>query len=160
MNIEELNVTLSMKQSAMAELERYKGLCKVKGIGYYDYFKHQNDQKNVRISLDSIVEMVEKHELPIDTQIQNKWINAGTAYTRLVEPLDIAYCYGKQKGKDSYLSQGIRPHRHIVLEKWMNEKEQTRIGRNKKPSTKFAFLTRDSCFWVHVEQGLVVPIIE
>ncbi|GLJ12514.1 hypothetical protein SUGI_0192420 [Cryptomeria japonica] len=162
MNIEELNVTLSKNQSAMAELEWFKGLCKVQGIGYYDFFKHQNDQKTVRIEMlrtsletfwDSIVEMVEKHELPIDIQFQNKWINAGTAYRRLVEPLDIAYFYGKQKGNDPYLSQGIRPRRHIVLEKWMNEKEQTRIGTNKKPRTKFASLTQDSCFWAHVEEA-------
>lgn len=162
MNIEELNATLSNNQSAMAELEWYKGLCKAKGMGYYDYFKHENNQKNFRIEMlrisletfwDAIVDMVEKHELPIDIQFQNKWINAGTAYRRLVEPLDIAHYYGKQKSDDSYLSRGIRPHRHIVLEKWMNEKEQTRVGRDKKPRTKFASLTQDSCFWAHVEEA-------
>ncbi|GLJ12513.1 hypothetical protein SUGI_0192410 [Cryptomeria japonica] len=97
--------------------------------------------------------MVEKHELPIDTQFQNNWINAGTAYGRLVEPLDIAYWYGKRKGNDSYLSEGIRLHRSIVLEKWMNEKEQTRIARDEKRRTKFESLTQDSCLWAHVEEA-------
>ncbi|GLJ28869.1 hypothetical protein SUGI_0569030 [Cryptomeria japonica] len=164
MNIEKLNEDLSRNQSHMAEVEWYKGKCK-KGSGYYDSFKVRHDVGNpeyhvnmARDSLgkfwDDIVEMEEKHVLPSDFSFQNKWINAGTAYRRLVEPLDIKYYYCTRKDNKSYLSAGKRPHRHIVLEKWMKEKDQTRIGRDKKERTKFASLTVDSCFWARLQDAL------
>ncbi|XP_059077752.1 protein EDS1B-like [Cryptomeria japonica] len=160
--IEELNDMLRKNQKSMAGLEWYKGRCKDKGIGYYDSFKQQIDKKDFKANLyrkslgsfwDDIVKMVENNELPSDFKFQNKWINAGTTYRRLVEPLDIAYFYRKHKGNESYLSQGGRPHRYIVLEKWMEEKDRTRIARDNKPRTKFASLTQDSCFWAHLEEA-------
>ncbi|GLJ44995.1 hypothetical protein SUGI_0947200 [Cryptomeria japonica] len=162
MNIAELNYKLSNHQSNMAELEWYKLCCK--DHGYYDSFKEHNNKKDIhadgcRIKLanfwDEIVKMVENHELPGDFQCQNKWINSGNTYRKLVEPLDIAHHY-RHKGDESYLSPGVRPHRHVVLEKWMKDKEQTRIGRSdrtKKPRTKFSSLTEDSCFWAHLEEA-------
>ncbi|KAH9304201.1 hypothetical protein KI387_008605 [Taxus chinensis] len=162
MKIEELNDKLSKKQSAMASLEWYKGHSKANDTGYYDSFKQHSDKKDFRANLyrnslgtfwDEIVEMVEKHELPCIFRFLNKWINAATAYRRLVEPLDIADYSRNHKGNGSYLSEGVRPHRHFALEKWLKEKDQTRIGREKKPRTKFASLTEDSCFWAHVEEA-------
>ncbi|KAH9304203.1 hypothetical protein KI387_008607 [Taxus chinensis] len=162
MNYEELNDRLSKHQSHMAGLEWYKRSPKAKGTGYYDSFKQHSDKKDFKVNLartaletfwDGIVDMVEKHELPSDFRFQNKWINAGTAYRRLVEPLDIADHYHLRKSNKSYLSEGVRPHRHIVLERWLKEKDQTRIGRDKKERTKFASLTLDSCFWAHLEEA-------
>lgn len=160
-NTRELNADLSKNQSVMAQLEWYKTRSQRDGPGYYDFFKQQDlrDQKanhfrkTLELFWDDIIEKEKKRELPRDFQSQNKWINAGTAYRRLVEPLDIAYYYHIKKGSGSYLSPGIRPNRHIVLEKWFKEKEKTRFGRNKKPRTKFASLTEDSCFWAYLEES-------
>ncbi|KAH9304204.1 hypothetical protein KI387_008608, partial [Taxus chinensis] len=161
-NNEKLNGELSKRQSYLAEVEWYKGLYKVNGPSYYDVFKQLSNKKDFHIDLarknlgsfwDDIIEKVEKHVLPIDFQFQNKWINAGTAYRRLVEPLDIADHYRSQKSNKSYLLDEIRPHRYVVLERWLKEKDQTRIGRDKKERTKFASLTLDSCFWARLEEA-------
>uniref|UniRef100_A0A0C9RJE4 TSA: Wollemia nobilis Ref_Wollemi_Transcript_14734_2090 transcribed RNA sequence n=1 Tax=Wollemia nobilis TaxID=56998 RepID=A0A0C9RJE4_9CONI len=166
-NIAELNENLSKSQSYQAELEWYKGRCKDEGPGYYDCFKLQGDKRDFRANYlrktletfwNEIVEKVEKHELPSNFQSQNKWVNAGTTYRKLVEPLDIAHYYRTCKDGKSYLSPGVRPHRHIVLEKWFEEKEKTRRGRGrgretKLGRTKFASLTEDSCFWARLEEA-------
>ncbi|XP_059077033.1 lipase-like PAD4 [Cryptomeria japonica] len=149
MNIEKLNTKLSENQSHMAQVEQYKMLCKGNKIGYYDVFRQSDAKRDFYVDMarrklgtfwDDIVEMEEKHVLPSDFRTRNKWIKAGTAYRRLVEPLDIAEYYHIRKGNKSYLSDEVRPHRHIVLEKWMKEKEQTRTVRGKKGRTNFASL--------------------
>jgi hypothetical protein len=159
-NVAKLTIELSEKQCIMAEIEWYKERCeKEVGITYYDSFrKHKDVDANLcRVRLaefwDKIIEKWERHELPSDFQSQNKWINAGTAYRRLVEPLDIAHYYGMCKGKGNYLSDG-RPTRHKVLQKWMEEKENSRGSRGRKGRTKLASLTQDSCFWAHLEEAL------
>uniref|UniRef100_A0A0C9S3S7 TSA: Wollemia nobilis Ref_Wollemi_Transcript_14733_2075 transcribed RNA sequence n=1 Tax=Wollemia nobilis TaxID=56998 RepID=A0A0C9S3S7_9CONI len=166
-NIAKLNEELSESQSYLAQLEWYKGRCKDEGSGYYDCFKLQGYKRDFtadsfRIKLENfwskIVKMVEEHELPSDFQSQNKWINSGTTYRKLVEPLDIAHYYRTRKDNKGYLSQGVRHHRHIVLQKWLEEKEKTRRDRGrgrdpKKVRTKFASLTEDSCFWAHLEEA-------
>jgi len=161
-NIAKLAIELSEAQRIMAELEWYKERCEKQiGITYYDSFK-KNDRKDIDANLrrvklalfwDEIIEMLEGHELPRDFQSKNKWIYAGNTYSRLVEPLDIAHYYRMYEGKGNYLSDG-RPTRHKVLQKWMEEKESTRSSTDKKPRTKFASLTEDSCFWAHVEDAL------
>ena len=160
-NVVKLARELSHAQCSMAELEWYKERCeKEDDIVYYDSFKKQNNKKDFRANVhrkkllqfwDEIIEMWMRHELPSDFQSQNKWINAGTTYRRLVEPLDIAYYYCN--GKSDYLSYG-RPDRHKVLQNWMEEKKKTRSSKGQNPRTKFASLTPDSCFWAHVEQAL------
>eukprot|EP00253_Pinus_taeda_P015650 PITA_15650 len=159
-NVAKLAIELSKKQCIMAELEWSKERCeKENGITYYDYFrKHEDFDTNLhRESLagfwDDIIEMWERHELPNDFQSQNKWINAGNTYRRLVEPLDIAHYYRISEGKGNYFSDG-RPTRHKVLQKWMEEKEKTRSSRGRSGRTKLASLTQDSCFWAQVEEAL------
>jgi hypothetical protein len=158
-NVSKLAIDLSEKQCSMAELEWYKERCeKEDGITCYDSFKKHKDIDadlcRVRLAefWDKIIEMWERHDLPSDFQFQNKWINAGTAYRRLVEPLDIAHFYRMSKGKGNYFSDG-RPTRHKVLQKWLEEKERTRSSRGQKARTKLASLTQDSCFWAHVEEA-------
>ncbi|XP_057867983.1 protein EDS1B isoform X2 [Cryptomeria japonica] len=166
LNIEKLNYELSKYQSYMAELEWYKVTCRANGVGYYDAMKSLGDLDRkdfranlTRISLEifwnDIIEKVKNHLLPSDFQLQNKWINAGNTYRRLVEPLDIADFYRLHKDHGSYLANGTRPNRHIILEKWLNDKDQTRLERVTKvrnSRTKFASLTEDSCFWAHLEE--------
>eukprot|EP01018_Ginkgo_biloba_P029721 Gb_18098 [translate_table: standard] len=149
-------------QAAMVEIERYKKSCKASGVGYYDSFKMHNDERDFNANLarlklagfwDEIIEMVEQHELPDDFEAQNKWINAGTAYRRLVEPLDIANYYrlGKHEDSGHYLSNG-RPRRYKTLEKWLHEKERIRKREAKRGRSRPASLTIDSCFWAHLEE--------
>eukprot|EP00253_Pinus_taeda_P028574 PITA_28574 len=158
-NVGKLAIELSEKQCNMAEVEWYKERCeKEDGNTYYDSFRKHNDMEanGRRLKLaefwDEIIKMWERHELPSDFQSQNKWINAGTAYRRLVEPLDIAYYY-HTNSNGNYLSDG-RPNRHKVLQKWMEEKEKTRSSRGRSGRSKLASLTQDSCFWAHVEEAL------
>uniref|UniRef100_A0A0C9QPJ0 TSA: Wollemia nobilis Ref_Wollemi_Transcript_14737_2268 transcribed RNA sequence n=1 Tax=Wollemia nobilis TaxID=56998 RepID=A0A0C9QPJ0_9CONI len=163
MNTAELNDQLSKNQSVMAELEGYKRYYEGRGTCYYDFLKQQTEIKDIDANLrrtklanfwNEIIDKVEKHELPSNFQSQNKWINAGNAYRKLVEPMDIARYYRTNKDNKSYLSEGVRPHRHIVLEKWLNEKNKTRRVRdNKKPRTKYASLTEDSRFWAYLEDA-------
>nr|ABK24815.1 unknown [Picea sitchensis] len=160
-NVDKLAIELSLKQSSMAELEWYKERCeKEDGITYYDSFKKQNNRKDFRANVDrkklcqfwdEIIEKWEGHELPSDFESQNKWINAGNTYRRLVEPLDIASYY-RTNGNGNYLSDG-RPNRHKILQRWMEAKEKTRSSRGQRPRTKRASLTADSCFWAHVEEA-------
>jgi hypothetical protein len=160
-NVDKLAISLGQKQSNMAEFEWYKERCeKEDGIVYYDSFKNQTNKKDIdanrrRLKLaefwDEIIEMWEKHDLPSDFESQNKWINAGNTYRRLVEPLDISYYY-RTNSKGNYLLDG-RPNRHKVLQKWMEAKEKTRSSRGQRPRTKRASLTQDSCFWACVEEA-------
>ncbi|GLJ19999.1 hypothetical protein SUGI_0362660 [Cryptomeria japonica] len=87
MNIEKLNEELSQMQSYMAESEWYKDRCK-RHYSYYDSFKQHMEQQDQHVNLAhikyEIVEKEEKHVLPSDFRCQNKWINAGTTYKRLV----------------------------------------------------------------------------
>ena len=57
------------------------------------------------------------------------------------------------QGKGNYLSDG-RPNRHKVIQKWMEDKQNTRSSKEEKARTKLASLTQDSCFWAHVEEAL------
>ncbi|GLJ28512.1 hypothetical protein SUGI_0560980 [Cryptomeria japonica] len=163
MDNENLNKELSKGQSKMAELEWYiKKVYEGNSRSSYDVFRDLDEKRDfhvnkIRISLqifwDDIIEKVKNHELPTNFRFLNKWINAGTAYRKLVEPLDIADVYRLHSNKGSYLSIGNRHIRHMVLEKWLNDKNQTRTGRAGKPRTVFASLTEDSCFWAHVEEA-------
>ena len=175
-NIAKLEIELSEKQCNMAEIERYKESCeKGDGIAYYDSFRKHNidrsrespasfwdeildiqansDRECLARFWDEIIELWEGHALPSDFDSQNKLINAGTEYGRLVEPLDIAHYYGMSNGNGNYLSDG-RPNRHKVLQKWMEEKEKTRSSRCRSERSKLASLPQDSCFWARVEEAL------
>ena len=99
--VAKLAIELSEKQCIMAELEWYKDSCeKENGTTYYDSFKNDKDmntnlhREKLAQFWDEIIQLWEGHELPSDFQSQNKGINAGIAYRRLVEPLDIAHYYG------------------------------------------------------------------
>eukprot|EP00253_Pinus_taeda_P015554 PITA_15554 len=160
-NVDKLAIELSLRQSVMAEIEWYKESCEKDGdIGYYDAFKNHNMKSHIEANLrrvklagfwDEIIEKWEGHELPSDFESQNKWINAGNTYRKLVEPLDIAYYY-RNNSNGNYLSDG-RPKRHKVLQEWMEAKEKTRSSRGQRRRRKRASLTEDSCFWAYVEEA-------
>lgn len=151
------------EQGRMFELEWYKMICHQKGDAYYDSFKNQNEKdygysKNnlLRVTLnefwDKIIGISNSPSLPSAFQSRNKWINVGTAYRKLVEPLDIADYYSTSKDSGNYLDK--RPARYKVLEQWLEHRKTNRSSRDQRSRTKLPFLTRDSCFWARAEEAL------
>ncbi|KAK3133260.1 hypothetical protein QOZ80_6AG0534360 [Eleusine coracana subsp. coracana] len=138
-------------QEALKSLNEYKRTCELHGVSYYDSFKFQQEvhdfNANVRrLELaglwDEIVEMLRRRELPDGFEGLKEWVNLGTLYRRLVEPLDIANYYRHSKNEDtgSYLSKG-RPRRYKYTQKWHEQLQRIPFGSS-----------LESCFWAIVEE--------
>lgn len=132
-------------------LERYQSNCEVRKVGYYDAFKMQkltedfnNNIRRLELAgiWDEIIEMLKRNELPDEFEGQKEWIELGTKYRRLVEPLDIANYYRHLKNEDtgSYISKG-RPSRYKYTQKWREQGEK--VQADSMP---------ESCFWAEVEE--------
>ncbi|KAH9313708.1 hypothetical protein KI387_022335, partial [Taxus chinensis] len=159
-NMDQQITKLDEMQNCMAKLEWYKTSCEEDGFSdYYNCFKTHKTEKELKANKnrfklaafwDGITELVEKEELPKDLQTQEKWVNAGTEYRLLVEPLDIARYYrlGKHEELGHYLVHG-RPKRYRLLQKWLEDKER-KGGMESRKRTEPA---QDSCFWASVEEG-------
>ncbi|KAM1451947.1 hypothetical protein ACFX2I_038988 [Malus domestica] len=68
-------------------------------VGYYDAFKLQKHRKDfdanvTRLVLagiwDEITDMLKKYDLPDETEAISDWVELGTEYRHLAEPLEIA----------------------------------------------------------------------
>uniref|UniRef100_A0A5B6Z345 Uncharacterized protein n=1 Tax=Davidia involucrata TaxID=16924 RepID=A0A5B6Z345_DAVIN len=144
----------SHKHNIEAELnivQAYQSGCEVRKIGYYDAFKLQKDVKDFdanvkRLELagqwDEIIEMLKRYELPDGFECRKEWIELGTKYRRLVEPLDIANYYRHLKNEDTgpYLTKG-RPKRYRYTQRWREHAEKMPTG-----------FGSESCFWGEVEE--------
>ncbi|KAJ1421783.1 Fungal lipase-like domain [Sesbania bispinosa] len=138
--------------SSMEKLEEYKRKCEiVKGKGYYDSFKVQKEtidfEANVeRLVLagvwDVIIEKRRSNELPDEFEGKKEWVERGTRFLRLVEPLDIAnyYRHGKDKESGPYMEKG-RPKRYRYTQRWLEHSQR------KSQETNYS----ESCFWAEVE---------
>ncbi|KAJ3677454.1 hypothetical protein LUZ60_003178 [Juncus effusus] len=137
--------------AALNSLNKYRTTCELKGISYYDSFKLQKNiedfNANVkRIELaglwDEIVEMLRRNELPDCFENRAEWVNLGTVYRRLVEPLDIAnyYRHGKNEDTGSYLLKG-RPRRYRYTQRWHEQAQRKEMGSSS-----------ESCFWAVIEE--------
>ncbi|OAY62848.1 Protein EDS1L [Ananas comosus] len=146
-----IDANCSKIQEALNCLNDYKATCEIRGLNYYDSFKlHRNiedfDANVKRIELaglwDEIVEMLRRHELPDSFENRAEWINLGTRYRRLVEPLDIANYYRHSKNEDtgSYMYKG-RPRRYRYSQKWYEQAQRLAEGSS-----------LESCFWAMVEE--------
>jgi enhanced disease susceptibility 1 protein len=138
-------------QEALRSLNEYKRTCELHGVSYYNSFKFQREvhdfNANVRrLELaglwDEIIEMLRRRELPDGFEGLEDWVNLGTLYRRLVEPLDIANYYSHSKNEDtgSYLSKG-RPRRYKYTQKWHEQHQRIPFGSS-----------LESCFWAIVEE--------
>ncbi|XP_060191484.1 senescence-associated carboxylesterase 101-like [Lycium barbarum] len=155
---------LNKMKEAMAWLEWYKKVTLNEG-GYYDSFKfsgsrsrdevksrqeivkhHRTLTKYWKIMVAEVEKLPQKEEAAFRT----RWLYAGTAYRRMVEPLDIAEYYMKLGNRD-YVNLGRSEH-YKQLEKWMIEDKPSGSGNNKR---KAASLTEDSCFWAYVEEAIL-----
>ncbi|KAI8029069.1 GPI ethanolamine phosphate transferase 1 [Camellia lanceoleosa] len=77
---------------------------------------------------------------------------AATNYRRMIEPLDIAEFY--RKGKKDYLAE--RSEHYKLLEQWVKDDKQEGRQSNANERKSACSLTEDSCFWVHVEEAMVL----
>uniref|UniRef100_A0A2N9EI66 EDS1 EP domain-containing protein n=1 Tax=Fagus sylvatica TaxID=28930 RepID=A0A2N9EI66_FAGSY len=139
-------------EKAMKELEeKYQVYCEHHNIGCYDAFKLQKNsedfQANVkRLELagiwDEIIEMLKKYELPDAFEGQRDWVDLGTKYRRLVEPLDIANYYRHLKNEDTgaYMNRG-RPKRYKFTQRWLEHARRTPAGSS-----------GESWVWAEVEE--------
>nr|AFK45855.1 unknown [Lotus japonicus] len=83
---------------------------------------------------------------------RNRWLYGGTAYRRMVEPLAIGEYY--KDGGEDYVTKGRSEH-FRQLEDWLKE-AMSWVKRDFESTSKKnvkAILTKDSCFWAHVEEA-------
>ncbi|KAE8124148.1 hypothetical protein FH972_019056 [Carpinus fangiana] len=92
--------------------------------------------------LRKIIDMLKRYELPDDFEGQRAWVELGTRYRRLVEPLDIANYYRQLKNEDTgpYVTKG-RPTRYRYTQRWREHAE-------KMPAES----SGESHFWAEVEE--------
>ncbi|TKY73448.1 EDS1L protein [Spatholobus suberectus] len=92
---------------------------------------------------DEIIEKLRSYELPDEFEGKKEWVDLGTRFRLLVEPLDIANYYRHARhyedGSSSYMVRG-RPKRYRYTQRWLEHAER----RPQEPSST-------SCFFAEVE---------
>ncbi|KAJ4959617.1 hypothetical protein NE237_019527 [Protea cynaroides] len=136
-------------------LQEYRVRGEIQEVGYYDAFKRQKDSEDFRANVkrlelagiwDEIIEMLKRYELPDTFERRRDWVELGTRFRRLMEPLDIANYYRHSKDEDTgpYMrpeeSRQPRPKRYRYSQIWLENAEG-------KPAGYFS----ESCFWAEVE---------
>ncbi|KAK7281856.1 hypothetical protein RIF29_10177 [Crotalaria pallida] len=133
------------------ELAKYKETWEHQKLGYYDAFKVQEDpdedfQANVkRLELaavwDEIIELLRRYDLPDELEGKQEWIEIGTSFRRLVEPLDVSNYYRHLRHHEAgpYMNKG-RPRRYRYAQRWLEHYKR-------KPEEAIS----ESCFWAEVE---------
>ncbi|XP_023887227.1 protein EDS1 [Quercus suber] len=145
------SIDLKKADIAMKYLQEYQLSCENQGLGYYDAFKIQNSTKDFEANVkrlelagiwDEIIEMLKRYDLPDAFEGETEWIDLGTEYRRLVEPLDIAnfYRHGKNDDTGAYTAKG-RPKRYKFTQRWFEH------AQGKLPGSY-----GESCFWADVEE--------
>ncbi|KAI3703370.1 hypothetical protein L1987_73394 [Smallanthus sonchifolius] len=130
----------------------YQKACKDRNIGYYDAFKIQKGTEDFNANVkrlelagiwDEIVEMLKRYELPDGFESRQEWIELGTKFRKLVEPLDIANYYRHSKDEDTgtYLRVGGRPKRYKYTQRW--HEHSHRLSEESSSETGF---------WAKVEE--------
>ncbi|KAJ4973040.1 hypothetical protein NE237_006214 [Protea cynaroides] len=142
-------------EDAMKKLEDYRDKCEMTKIGYYDAFKLQAEQEDyhaylTRLELagiwDEIIELLKRYELPDEFQCRDDWVELGTRFRRLMEPIDIANYYrlARDKGAGAYIKpeggRQSRPKRYSCTQRWLEYAEGKPVG-----------YFSESCFWAEVE---------
>ncbi|KAL5722379.1 defense response [Ranunculus cassubicifolius] len=115
-------------KDALNELQKYQARCEVREVYYYDAFKVQKEEEDFKANIkrlklagmwDEIIVMLGRYELLDDFEARKEWVDLGTTYRRLVEPLDIAnyYRHGKNDDTGPYMTNG-RPWRYRCTQRW------------------------------------------
>ncbi|KAI0497198.1 hypothetical protein KFK09_020420 [Dendrobium nobile] len=137
-------------QEALRCLNDYRVTCEIRGLGYYDTFKLQQDPEDFNANVkrlelaglwDEILEMLRRYDLPDSFESRAEWVRLGTTYRQIVEPLDIANYYRHSKNEDTgpYIANG-RPKRYRCVQRWYEQSRRMAAG-----------LSSESCFWAMVE---------
>ncbi|KEH24926.1 putative carboxylesterase [Medicago truncatula] len=153
----------SNKQNEMkgciAQVEWYKKKTTNLDIGYYDSYKNMYEisdydvvefHKKLTSYWEKMVEDVEMKPKKEGAFFPTCWLYGGIIYRRMVEPLAIAQYY-KEGGKD-YVNKKRSKHFKKLEEQSRNAINELNITR--KTNMKM-ILTRDSCFWAHVEEAIL-----
>ncbi|XP_057951161.1 protein EDS1-like [Malania oleifera] len=150
-NQAKIDGNISKVKDGLNIVEGYRAKCEVRRVGYYDTFKLQKDHEDFSINVkrlelagafDEIIEMLKRYQLPYEFESRKEWIELGTRYRSVIEPLDIANYYRHAKNEDTgpYLVKG-RPRRYRCTQKWLEQAEKFPPGTSK-----------ESCFWAEVEE--------
>lgn len=142
-------------ERALKEIENYKNKCAVHKVGYYDSFKLQKNEEDFKANvkrlelagiMDEMIEMLKGYKLPDQFEGLKEWIDIGTRYRRLVEPLDVANYYRHAKNEDTgnYMKNG-RPKRYRYTQRWREHAEKM-----------LEESSGESCFWAEVEELLTL----
>ncbi|KAM2682916.1 hypothetical protein EV1_044595 [Malus domestica] len=169
---------LNENKKYMANMEWYKKESKDMGIGYYDRYRNTRypsdvnaDEFKKKLSIywhDTVTEAESKPQKEGAT-MRIRFLYGGTNYRRMIEPLHIAEYY-KEGGKN-YKEK--RPRHFVLLEQWFDEEEKKKKEKrereerenpqprsasksNSKATSVATSLNDDSCFWVHVEEALIL----
>ncbi|KAI3440649.1 RING-type domain-containing protein [Psidium guajava] len=133
-------------------LEEYRNTCGNDGVGYYDAFKLHKKEEDFKANVnrlelaalwDEIIEMIKQEQLPDNFEAEKEWVDLGTQFRRLAEPIDIANYYRHMKNEDAggaYMTKG-RPRRYHYPQRWREQAEQ--LDRDS---------SGESCFWAEVEE--------
>lgn len=135
----------------MKVLEDYREKSAIRKVGWYDAFKLQETEPDFianvkRLELagiwDEIMEKLKRFELPDGFEGEKEWVELGTSYRRLVEPLDIANFYRHYKNDDTgpYMIRS-RPKRYRYTQKWREHDLKMVPGAS-----------GESHFWAEVEE--------
>ncbi|XP_068334969.1 senescence-associated carboxylesterase 101-like [Pyrus communis] len=169
---------LNEAKKYMANMEWYKKESKDMGIGYYDRYRNKRypsdivaqeyKKKLYNYWHDTVTEAANKPQTE-GAAMRVRFLFAGTNYRRMIEPLHIAEYY-KEGGKN-YVEE--RPPHFVLLEQWFKEDEKKKKEKrereerenpqlrsasksNSKAKSVASSLNDDSCFWVHVEEALIL----
>ncbi|XP_043706169.1 protein EDS1-like [Telopea speciosissima] len=154
-NQEKIDENRDKIEVALRKLQEYKVRGEMHKIGYYDAFKVQKgaedfDTNVKRLELagmwDEIIDKLKRYELPDEFECREDWVELGTRFRRLMEPLDIANYYRHFKDEDTgpYMKpeegRQPRPKRYRYTQRWLEHAKG-------KPAGYFL----ESCFWAAVE---------
>ncbi|XP_042496406.1 protein EDS1-like [Macadamia integrifolia] len=154
-NQEKIDNNRNKIEEGLRKLQEYKAKGEIRMIGYYDAFKLQTDAEDfhanvTRLELagmgDEIIEKLKRYELPDGFECREDWVELGTRFRNLMEPLDIANYYRHSKDKDTgpYMrpdeGRQPRPKRYRYTQRWLEHAKR-------KPAGYFS----ESCFWAEVE---------
>ncbi|KAH9719997.1 protein eds1-related [Citrus sinensis] len=149
-NQDKINKKKTDIEKGLLALEGYKTRCEAGRVSYYDALKLSKDTDDFNANVrrlelagifDEIMEMLKRYELPDEFEGHREWINIGTRYRRIVEPLDIANYYRHLKNEDTgpYMKRG-RPKRYRYTQRWLEYALKISAGSS-----------GESCFWARIE---------
>ncbi|KAJ9568142.1 hypothetical protein OSB04_004108 [Centaurea solstitialis] len=118
-------------EDILDEIREYKEKHANGNTDYYEAFKLQDQHDDFMANvnrlvlaklLDVIIEMLMREDLPDGFEGRKEWVDLGTEFRRLVEPLDIANYYRHSKG-NGYME--VRPKRYKFTQRWYEQANVT-----------------------------------